>query len=93
VAEYDHSLGCSITGGYVYRGAAHLALLGRYVFGDYCSGRLWTLERDPEGHWTMTERVQTDLRISSFGEDEAGELYLTDDRSGNLYRLHAVPAE
>ena len=84
VAQYDHSFGCSITGGYVYRGA-HRDLAGLYVYGDFCSGRLWTMNADGSG-----ERVRRDttLNISSFGESEAGELYLT-DLGGALYRVIA----
>ena len=85
VTEYPHSKGCSITGGYVYRGT-QTALRGLYVFGDFCSGRIWTLERDAKGAWLKVERLQTKTRISSFGEDEAGELYVV-DHGGSVYRL------
>ncbi len=86
IAEYDHSLGCSITGGYVYRGRQLPALMGRYFFGDFCSGRLWSLTETTQGSWTMTELLQTGLNISSFGEDEGGELYVV-DHDGAIYRL------
>lgn len=89
IAVYGRDAGCSVTGGYVYRGAAHLALVGAYVFGDYCSGNVWTLRRDAAGAWQMTLQGEIDARITSFGEDEAGELYLTDD-AGRLLRLRAV---
>jgi len=85
VAEYDHSLGCSITGGYVYRGSLQPDLVGVYVFGDVCSGRLFTLQVD-EGTITPKEVLQRPLQISSFGEDEAGEIYLV-DLDGGLYRV------
>lgn len=85
IDDYGHDLGCSITGGYVYRGADFPQLVGTYVFGDYCSGRVWTL-RQVNGAWQRTEVLDTDLQISSFGEDEAGELYLT-DLAGGLYRV------
>jgi glucose/arabinose dehydrogenase len=84
VAEYSHSFGCSITGGYVYRGA-QLDLRGLYVYGDYCSGRLWTMNANGSGE---THRRDTTLNISSFGESEAGELYLT-HHGGSLYRVIA----
>jgi glucose/arabinose dehydrogenase len=84
VAQYDHSLGCSITGGYVYRGA-HRDLQGLYVYGDFCSGRLWTMAANGTGE---TVRRDTNLSISSFGESEAGELFLT-DLGGTLYRVIA----
>jgi glucose/arabinose dehydrogenase len=83
-AEYSHSLGCSITGGYVYRGA-HRDLQGMYVFGDFCSGRIWTM---PNAGNAITVRRDTSLSISSFGESEAGELYVT-DLGGALYRVIA----
>ncbi len=89
IAVYGRDGGCSVTGGYVYRGAAHPALVGAYVFGDYCSGNVWTLRRDAAGAWQMTLQGEVDARITSFGEDEAGELYITDD-AGRLLRLRAV---
>lgn len=86
IAEYDHSLGCSITGGYVYRGTRYPDLIGRYFFGDYCSGRLWSLTENSSSGWTMTELLQTRLNISSFGEGEDGELYVV-DYNGAIYRI------
>ncbi|MDH4334731.1 MAG: PQQ-dependent sugar dehydrogenase [Chloroflexota bacterium] len=85
IAEYDHSLGCSVTGGYVYRGSLQPDLAGIYVFADLCSGRLFTLHVD-EGTITPKEVLQQPIRISSFGEDEAGEIYLV-DLGGGLYRV------
>ncbi|MCY4112926.1 MAG: PQQ-dependent sugar dehydrogenase [Chloroflexi bacterium] len=90
IAVYGRDAGCSVTGGYVYRGSAHPALVGAYVFGDYCSGNVWTLRRDAAGAWQMTLQGEIDARITSFGEDEAGELYITDD-AGRLLRLRTVP--
>ena len=89
VAEYDHSLGCSVTGGYVYRGREFPVLAGIYLFGDYCSGRLWGLAPGQNGAWQAAEQAHTDIRISSFGEDEAGELYLLDMDGGVLLRITA----
>jgi glucose/arabinose dehydrogenase len=89
VAEYDHDgppQHCSVTGGYVYRGQAIPSLLGRYVFGDYCSGVLWTLAADGGQGFAMTQVLDTPHRVSSFGEDEAGELYLADHR-GSVLKL------
>jgi glucose/arabinose dehydrogenase len=88
IAEYDHSQGCSITGGYVYRGAAFPSLQGLYFYGDYCSGRIWALSETSPGSWEQRELLQDNLNISSFGEDQAGELYLT-DLSGKLYQVIA----
>jgi glucose/arabinose dehydrogenase len=89
VAEYKHGPGCAVTGGYVYRGQKYPMLRGAYLFGDYCSGQVWTLFQDQDGTWTMTEMLDTDALISSFGEDEAGELYLVDMVGGIVYRLTA----
>ncbi|MDP9351225.1 MAG: PQQ-dependent sugar dehydrogenase, partial [Chloroflexota bacterium] len=89
VLEYTHDEGCSITGGYVYRGEEYPALQGAYLFGDYCSGRLWTGYHDASGKWGMAQMAETGRSISSFGEDEAGELYLTDLQEGVVYRITA----
>ncbi len=87
VAEYSHSGGnCSITGGYVYRGPTQTALVGQYVFADYCSGRIWTM---PATGTTLTQRHgPTGIHITSFGEDEAGELYAVTS-TGGLYQVLA----
>ena len=86
VWEYDHTQGCSVTGGYIYRGQALPALLGVYLFGDYCAGTVWALARTPEGGWNAVALLATGLNISSFGEDAAGEVYLV-DLGGGVYRL------
>jgi glucose/arabinose dehydrogenase len=91
VAEYDHSQGCSVVGGYVYRGQQFPLMNGIYLFGDYCSGRIWGLARDGQGQWRMAEVGQANMQPSSFGEDEAGELYLVDLAGGRLYKLLALP--
>ncbi|MGH2349261.1 MAG: PQQ-dependent sugar dehydrogenase [bacterium] len=85
IAEYNHAAGCSVTGGYVYRGRRIPALAGRYLFGDYCSGTIWTLTASGDG-WSTAPLLSTDLRISSFGEDEDGELYVV-DHGGGVYRI------
>jgi glucose/arabinose dehydrogenase len=87
VAEYDHSMGCSVTGGYRYRGVAYPALAGLYFYGDLCSTRLWALAGSPQSGWQATELLQTGFMISSFGEDQAGELYLAGFSTGIIYRL------
>lgn len=85
IAEYGRSGGCSITGGYVYRGSRARGLTGRYLFGDYCSGTTWSLT-EASGRWVMNTFLSTGLQISSFGEDQAGEVYLVDHRGG-IYRI------
>ncbi len=76
VAEYDHTQGISITGGYVYRGSDLPALAGRYFYGDYGSGIIWSLHSDGGGGYTVTELLDTTLNIASFAEDQNGELYV-----------------
>lgn len=90
IAEYDHSKGCSVSGGYVYRGADLPDLQGVYLFSDWCSGRVWGSYRDLDGNWQTDELMQTGRTVSSFGEDEQGELYILDYYGGNLLRLVAA---
>ncbi len=85
-AEYGHNRGCSVTGGYVYRGSDLPDLQGVYLFGDYCSGIIWTSYRDAAGTWQTSEFMRVNHAISSFGEDEAGELYLV-DHGGRVLRF------
>lgn len=86
VAEYSHVYGCSVTGGYVYRGAALPALRGSYLYGDYCSGRIWGLDAEAAGKSEPRQLIDSGLRISSFAEDQAGELYVI-DHGGAIYKL------
>ena len=91
ITEYGHEEGrCSITGGYVYRGSAVPGLRGTYLFGDYCSGELFALSAGANRRSSTVPRIlmQTGLRISSFGEDEGGEVYVVDHKGG-IYRLAA----
>lgn len=89
IAEYSHAGGrCSVTGGYVYRGARIPALSGYYVFGDYCTGTLMTLVRFG-GKWRLSALRPTPYSISSFGEDDDGELYVV-DHNGAVYRFDPV---
>lgn len=88
VAEYTHAEGgCSITGGYVYRGKAIPDLVGTYLYGDYCTGYIWGLTRQ-DGEWRSVRLLDSDANITSFGEDEEGELYVV-DRRGAIYRIVA----
>ncbi len=88
--EYSHAEGgCSVTGGYVYRGEALPDLQGVYLYGDYCSGLIWSSYRDENGTWQTSLFMETDALITSFGEDEAGELYLV-DHSGSVLRLESI---
>lgn len=87
VTEYDHNLGVSITGGFVYRGAAIPVLQGRYVFADYVSGRIWALRGDGQGGYINDEIIDTNFLISSFGEGVDGELYFLDYGAGRIRRI------
>jgi glucose/arabinose dehydrogenase len=78
VVEYTHSQGCSVTGGFVYRGTAVPALTRLYVFADYCSGTIWTVPKGGTSPMTKHLLMDTSMQISSFGEDEHGELYVVD---------------
>ena len=75
-----------MTGGYVYRGSNLPEWQGVYLYGDYCSGRVWGLLRNPDGSWQNALLFETGFNISSFGVDQSGEVYLV-DYSGNVYRL------
>jgi glucose/arabinose dehydrogenase len=88
VVEYTHGEGCSVTGGYVYRGAAVPSLYGRYVFADYCSGTIWSVPKGGASPMTKSLVMDTAMNISSFGEDAAGELYVV-DHNGTIYRFSA----
>jgi glucose/arabinose dehydrogenase len=77
---------CAVTGGYVYHGQDFPALQGIYFFGDYCNGTIWGLQQ-VSGSWENEALGSTGLWISSFGEDEEGELYLLDHSGGGLYQL------
>ena len=88
VAEYGHNSdgGCSITGGYAYRGSANPDLDGVYLFADFCNGKIWALEQAGSA-WSMTLIVDSPYVISSFGEDEQGEVYVVDYGSGKIFRV------
>jgi glucose/arabinose dehydrogenase len=76
ILEYSHAEGCSVTGGYVYRGETIPELQGVYVYGDFCSGRVFGGYRDMDGNWQSSVLLQTPHQITGFGEDETGDLYL-----------------
>jgi glucose/arabinose dehydrogenase len=85
IAEYSHDLGCSITGGHVYRGVRQPELVGIYVFGDYCSGRIFTLHVD-EGTVTPKVVLESGLNVTAFGTGEDGEIYLA-HAGGSIHRV------
>jgi hypothetical protein len=101
MAEYNHTVGLSITGGYVYRGERFPSLQGVYLYGDFAQGQIFGLtlgdgEPDnPPGHQTtggaqVTQIAETGRKIASFGEDEAGEILFLGYSTGGLYTLEAV---
>lgn len=83
-AEYNHGFGCSVTGGYVYRGSMP-EWNGIYLYGDYCSGTIWGLMRS-DGQWQSQLLFEAGMTITSFGQDESGEIYFTSD-AGGVYNL------
>jgi len=94
VVEYDREVGCSVTGGYVYRGGALPGLVGRYVYGDFCSSRVFAF-RWRDGVASEQVELTSDLNpdglirgLSSFGEDAAGEIYVT-SLAGSVFRIEA----
>lgn len=89
VSEYAHDEGCSITGGFVYRGSAFPSLQGHYVFADFCWGRLFLLTQSGAG-WTRTLVGTNAGNITTFGEDIHGELYVGLHYNSTIYKI-AVP--
>jgi glucose/arabinose dehydrogenase len=88
VAEYNHSQGCSVTGGYVYRGTNLPDWDGIYLFGDYCSGIVWGLFQLSPGAWEQQKLFETGARISSFAQDLQGEVYLI-NLNGSISKLES----
>jgi uncharacterized protein (TIGR03437 family) len=83
IYEYDHSNDrCSVIGGYVYRGTRGIFPSGSYIFGDFCSGEIFMYKNN-----TVTLVLDTDLQIASFGEDQAGELYVMGLQEGSVFRI------
>jgi glucose/arabinose dehydrogenase len=84
VAGYDHPDGCAVTGGFVYRGADYPRLQGVYLYGDFCSGRIWGLKQ-AGGLFQNGALLDSPHSISTFGEDQAGNLFLADYAAGNIF--------
>ena len=95
IAVYENTPGpyvgdCSITGGYVYRGNLVDDIFGKYIYADYCSGKIWALEHNGSSAVGAPELlIDSDLYITSFGEDQAGELYILSAFTGLVYTLQA----
>ncbi|MFC1997057.1 PQQ-dependent sugar dehydrogenase, partial [Chloroflexota bacterium] len=86
VWTYDHTLGCSVTGGYVYRGQSIPEWYGVYLYGDYCTGNIWGLLQNSDGSWQNSLLFKLPAYITSFGQDQAGEIYMV-SITGNVYKL------
>lgn len=87
VFTYTHDSGnCSVTGGYIYRGSKIESLRGLYIYADFCSGRIWGLERHSKGNVANTLLIDSDLTISSFAKDSQSELYVI-SYDGAIYRM------
>jgi uncharacterized protein (TIGR03437 family) len=88
VLQYGRADGCSVSGGHVYRGRRSPVLVGTYLYGDYCSGKIWGVRR--EGDQRVNRLLlDSNLSISTFGEDENGEIYVADHVRGDIYRIQA----
>jgi glucose/arabinose dehydrogenase len=83
--EYSHSVGRSVTGGFVYRGSIYPELFGRYIFGDFAAGSIWALDTNSEKPLAI-KVAETGMYISSFAQDLSGELYVL-DYGGKIYKL------
>lgn len=90
VHEYGRSEGISVTGGYVYRGLRYPGLRGLYIYGDFGSGRVWGLRREAD-RWVNRLLLASGKAISTFGQDEEGELYLADHAVGEIYMVEGEP--
>ncbi len=86
IVTYDHSMGCAIVGGFVYRGQQFPELAGNYFFADFCQNIIWSLVNN-NGEWLQNEVYQGDFRVSSFGEGVNGELYVLDHQGGTVYQI------
>lgn len=89
IVDYPRSEGVSVTGGYVYRGPAFPSLQGVYLYADFGSGKIWGLRYDGSQVTTQRLLLNSGLSISSFGEDEAGEIYLT-SYDGKVYQVKGL---
>jgi glucose/arabinose dehydrogenase len=86
IAEYPHSVGIAVIGGYVYKGSAIPSLANKYIFGDL-TGKIFSLTEAPPNTWTRADLLTTNLTISSLGQDNNGELYVLDYGGGNVLKL------
>lgn len=88
IVEYSHSEGNAVIGGSVYHGPSFVTLQGTYVFGDFGTGKIWGLQETSPNTWTRTLLATTGKTLSSFGQDQSGELYAV-DYSGSIFKIRA----
>jgi len=99
ILEYSHDEGCSVTGGFRYRGSASPPMDGVYLYGDFCRGIIWGAVSGAGGDagtWSTAVLLDTDFAISTFGEDEVGELYVAEYApapGGRIHRLVGPPGD
>lgn len=86
IAEYPHTVGIAVIGGYVYKGSAIPSLANKYIFGDL-TGKIFSLTEAPANTWTPANLLNTNLTISSLGQDNNGEMYVLDYGGGNVLKL------
>ena len=82
---------CAIIGGLVYRGTRQIGLRGAYLYGDFCSGKVWGAIRTSSGEWRSTELFVTGGQVSSFGEGSDGEVYVIDISGGRILQILSRP--
>jgi glucose/arabinose dehydrogenase len=87
IVTYGHNMNCAVAGGYIYRGKDVPGLVGTYIFGDLCTGGVFAARGGPEQGWQRVELGFQPIKISSFGEDAAAELYVCDFQGGVIYRI------
>lgn len=87
VTTYGHDMNCAVMGGYVYRGSNVPGFSGQYLFGDLCTGGLFTLTGDPQQGWQRIEIGFNPIKIDSFAEDPSGEVYVADMQGGIIYKV------
>lgn len=91
MAVYGRSAGAAVSGGYVYRGQQYPQLQGVYFYADYSFGNVWSLVQTSPGVWSGELELDAGFNVSSFGEDQSGELYVTGRNTGGVYRVTSAP--
>jgi glucose/arabinose dehydrogenase len=94
LVTYNHNMTCAVMGGYVYRGPTVPAFSGHYLFGDLCTGGIFTIVGDQQQGWQRVEIGFNPIKIDSFAEDPAGDVYVADMQGGIIYKIMdgSIPA-